>query len=166
MKIDVNGTNEKFAKAVNDAVKSAKTQAQSRAIRASNELRNSALRVLRGQRSGRVYKLPFSKKTYRASAPGEPPAVRSGRLRISWAARAIGKSDSEVIASIYTDVKYAPILEEGYDGQVQKQKKLKQGGTKTISYHLTIKPRPFEQPIIDGAKDKVMAIFNEPYLNK
>jgi len=147
MKIDVNATNEKFAKAVNEAVKSAKTQAQSRAIRASNELRNSALRVLRGQRSGRVYKLPFSKKTYRASAPGEPPAVRSGRLRISWSARAIGKSDGEIIASIYTDVKYAPILQEGTDDG-------------------RIKPRPFEQPIIDGAKDKVMAIFNEPYLNK
>jgi hypothetical protein len=73
--------------------------------------------------------------------------VRSGRLRISWAARAIGKSDSEVIASIYTDVKYAPILQEGTDDG-------------------RIKPRPFEQPIIDGAKDKVMAIFNEPYLNK
>lgn len=147
MKIDVNATNKKFAKAVNEAVKSAKTQAQSRAIRASNELRNSALRVLRGQRSGRVYKLPFSKKTYRASAPGEPPAVRSGRLRISWSARAIGKSDGEIVASIYTDVKYAPILQEGTkDGR--------------------IKPRPFEQPIIDGAKDKVMAIFNEPYLNK
>jgi phage gpG-like protein len=147
MKIDVNGTNEKFAKAVNDAVKSAKTQAQSRAIRASNELRNSALRVLRGQRSGRVYKLPFSKKTYRASAPGEPPAVRSGRLRISWAARAIGKSDGEIIASIHTDVKYAPILQDGTkDGRIA--------------------ARPFEEPIIDGAKDKVMAIFNEPYLNK
>lgn len=145
MKIDVNGTNEKFAKAVNDAVKSAKTQAQSRAIRASNELRNSALRVLRGQRSGRVYKLPFSKKTYRASAPGEPPAVRSGRLRISWAARAIGKSDSEVIASIHTDVKYAPWLQEGTD---------------------RIAPRPFEEPIIDDAKPRVMAIFGEPYLNK
>lgn len=147
MQIDIKATNDKFTQAVKSAVKSAKTQAQSRAIRASNELRNSALRVLRGQRSGRVYKLPFSKKTYRASAPGEPPAVRSGRLRISWAARAIGKSDSEVIASIYTDVKYAPILQEGTDDG-------------------RIKPRPFEQPIIDGAKDKVMAIFNEPYLNK
>ena len=54
MEIDVKATNDLFAKAVHAAVKSAKTQAQSRAIRASNELRNSALRVLRGQRSGRV----------------------------------------------------------------------------------------------------------------
>ena len=148
MKIDVKATNDLFAKAVKDAVKSAQTQAQSRAIRASNELRNSALRVLRGQRTGRVYRKPFtSKATYRASAPGEPPAVRSGALRISWAARAIGKSDGEVIASIHTDVKYAPILQDGTkDGRIA--------------------ARPFEEPIIDGAKDKVMAIFNEPYLNK
>jgi hypothetical protein len=73
--------------------------------------------------------------------------VRSGALRISWAARAIGKSDGEIIASIHTDVKYAPILQDGTkDGRIA--------------------ARPFEEPIIDGAKDKVMAIFNEPYLNK
>lgn len=146
MQIDIKATNDKFTQAVKSAVKSAKTQAQSRAIRASNELRNSALRVLRGHRTGKVYRLPYTTKgVYRASAPGEAPAVRSGALRISWAARAIGKSDGEIIASIHTDVKYAPWLQEGTD---------------------RIAPRPFEEPIIDDAKPRVMAIFGEPYLNK
>lgn len=142
-------------------------EAKSRAFRAANELRNAALNVLRGQRSGRVYKRPFSKSIYTASAPGEPPAMRSGNLRLSWKPRTGSEtagSGLTVRPAIITDVKYAPILEEGYDGQVQKQKKLKQGGTKTISYHLTIKPRPFEEPIIEAAKPKIKQIYSEPYL--
>lgn len=39
---------------------------------------NASLYVLRGKRSGKVYRVPNTGKTYRASAPGEPPAVRSG----------------------------------------------------------------------------------------
>ena len=71
-------------------------EAKSRAFRAANELRNSALTVLRGKRSGRVYKRPFSKSKYTASAPGEPPAMRTGNLRMSWrpqsASERIGKT--------------------------------------------------------------------------
>jgi HK97 gp10 family phage protein len=37
--------------------------------------------VLVGNRSGRIYKVPFAKKKmYQASAPGEPPARRTGDL--------------------------------------------------------------------------------------
>ena len=70
-------------------------QARSRGARAVNALRNAELEVLKGQRSGRVYKKPYTngratKETkelskeyghklrggqlYRASAPGEAPA--------------------------------------------------------------------------------------------
>ncbi len=36
--------------------------------------------ILRGSRSGRVYKKPKSTRTHQASAPGEPPKTDSGRL--------------------------------------------------------------------------------------
>jgi hypothetical protein len=51
LKIDLEG-------AVNEIVEEITYQAKSRAFRAANELRNSALTVLRGERSGKVYKKP------------------------------------------------------------------------------------------------------------
>lgn len=144
-------------------------EAKSRAFRAANELRNSALTVLRGQRSGRVYKRPFSSSKYTASAPGEPPAVRSGDLRRSWRQKTASESTGKSLTvkpAITTDIKYAPILDEGYDGEVQKKHKAKDGTTKITKYHLTIAPRPFEEPIIEDAKPRIKAIYSEPYLNK
>ena len=58
----------------------------SKSARVVNVLRNNALQVLAGTRSGRQYKRPGTIRRvagnyYRASAPGEPPAVRTGTLR-------------------------------------------------------------------------------------
>ena len=138
MKIDLEG-------AVNEIVEEITYQAKSRAFRAANELRNSALIVLRGKRSGRVYKRPFSKSKYTASAPGEPPAMRTGNLRMSWrpqsASERIGKTVT-IKPAITTEVKYAPYLEEGTDRMA---------------------PRPFEDPIIEKAMPRISQIFKEPY---
>lgn len=131
-----------FQQAVKDAASKAKTVAASRAIRASNELHNSALHILRGQRSGKVYRKPYSRSTYRASAPGEPPAVRSGTLRMSWSIRATGSSDGVVTPTIFTGQKYAPFLEDGTSKMA---------------------PRLFKQKIVDDAKPKVVQIFTEPF---
>jgi hypothetical protein len=120
-------------------------QAKSRGFRAANELRNAALQVLRGQRSGRIYKRPHSSSTYTASAPGEPPAVRTGGLRVSWKQQARSEKDGKTVKirpAIWTDKKYAPILQEGTHKMA---------------------PRPFEEPIIEKAKPKVMTIFGQPY---
>ena len=122
------------------------SQAKSRGFRAANELRNAALQVLRGQRSGRVYKRPHSSSTYTASAPGEPPAARSpGGLRVSWKSQARSEKAGGTVTirpAIWTDKKYAPILQEGTNKMA---------------------PRPFEEPIIEQAKPKVMAIFGQSY---
>lgn len=138
MKIDLEG-------AVNEIVEEITYQAKSRAFRAANELRNSALTVLRGKCSGRVYKRPFSKSKYTASAPGEPPAMRTGNLRMSWrpqsASERIGKTVT-IKPAITTEVKYAPYLEEGTDRMA---------------------PRPFEEPIIEKAMPRISQIFKEPY---
>lgn len=160
MKIDIEG-------AVNDVVEEITHQVESRAYRASNELRNSALTVLRGQRSGKVYKKPgtygnrMTKQTknllndyghklqggqlYRASAPGEPPAVRSGDLRRSWRQQTVSEQIGKITTvkpAITTDVKYAPILDEGSN---------------------RMEPRPFEEPIIEHAMPRIRKIFKEPY---
>ena len=151
---------------VNNIVDQINYEAKSRAFRAANELRNSALEVLRGQRSGRVYKRPFSNSKYTASAPGEPPAARSGNLRRNW--RPTSGSEQAggsltIRPAITTDLKYAPILDKGYDGEVKKTIKTKDGKSKEITYHLSIEPRPFEDPIIEMAKPKIKQIYSEPY---
>ena len=46
-------------------------------------LQNEIKRTLSGPRSGKKYRVPGTKRYYTASAPGEPPAVRTGRLRNS-----------------------------------------------------------------------------------
>lgn len=40
--------------------------------------------VLTGSRTGRVYTVPGTKRRYRASAPGEPPASRTGVTRAGY----------------------------------------------------------------------------------
>lgn len=130
---------------VDSVVTQITNKAKSRAFRAANTLRNSALEILRGQRSGRIYRTPFARGTYTASAPGEPPAVRSGDLRRSW--RPLTGSEGSgatttIRAAIRTNVKYAPWLEKG---------------TKKM------KARPFENAIKDHAMSKITAIYNEPY---
>ena len=51
--------------------------------RACQHLTNQVKKTLTGQRSGRLYRVAgtVTGQRYQASAPGEPPAVRTGRLR-------------------------------------------------------------------------------------
>ena len=131
---------------INKLVDKINDQAKSRGVRAANELRNAALKVLRGQRTGRIYRVPFSKRKYTASSPGEPPAVRSGDLRRSW--RPVSASEAAgtkltVNPAIITSIKYAPFLEKGTG---------------------RMKPRPFEDPIKKKAMRRIVKIYREPYL--
>jgi hypothetical protein len=50
---------------------------------AALDVRNEVVQSMRGPKSGRTYRVPSSKRTYTASAPGEAPAVRLGTLRQS-----------------------------------------------------------------------------------
>lgn len=131
--------------AVSGIVDQITKQAISRGTRAANELRNASLQVLRGQRSGRIYRRPHSTSTYTASAPGEPPAVRTGGLRMSWHPQAKSSKSGKTVSirpAIWTDKKYAPALQDG---------------TKKMA------PRPYKEPIIEQAKAKVIAIYSQPY---
>lgn len=146
-----------FTQAVEGAAEKIKQQMEGRAYRAANELRNSALIVLRGQRSGRRYKVPGTHRRqrdkvsgkmrrgryYTASAPGEPPANRTGTFRNSWqpTARVVFGS---YISRIESDVPYAEFLEDGTPGG-------------------KMAPRPHHDKILEHAEPKIVRIYEEPY---
>ncbi len=139
---------------------------KSRAVRGSQALNNAEIYVLTGGRGGRAYKKPgtYGKEAspatkellddyghrleggqlYRASAPGEVPAVRSGTLWRSFepVASSAGGGSLSVKASIESNLNYAGYLENG-----------------------TIKmaARPYVEKIKQEALPEVAAIFNEPY---
>jgi hypothetical protein len=71
-------------KAVDEAVQEISNQVKARAYRAANELRNSALFVLKGERSGRVYRVPFTKSAkIQSFSTRRTTGAKSGRLRMS-----------------------------------------------------------------------------------
>lgn len=121
----------------------------SRATRAVNCLRNAELEVLRGQRNGRVYRKPHTKRaTYTASAPGEPPARRTGNLRLHWngdvKTEPAANGMVSVFATLESGEKYAGILENGTDNG-------------------KIAPRPFKEKIKEKAEPEIRKIYGEPY---
>lgn len=50
---------------------------------AALDVRSEVQTSMRGPKSGRTYRVPGTKKTYTASAPGEAPAIPTGTLRSS-----------------------------------------------------------------------------------
>ena len=126
---------------------SIKTQMQSRAVRVANEMRNAELKILRGSGGGRSYRVPGTRVYYTASAPGEVPAVRTGTFRRSWNPQAV-MSGNVAISRLETELmvgKYnlGEILEDGTSKMA---------------------PRPHQEKILQEAKPKALAIYNEPYV--
>lgn len=133
-------------KAIAVRVKGIKGKIAAGTYRASNELRNASLYILRGQRSGRVYRVPFTKKKYTASARGESPAVRTGIFRLSWGAHNYIRKNGtqfEAIASIESNVKAGKYLL----GDIL------ENGTRKMA------KRPYKQKIINMAMPKIREIF-------
>lgn len=159
-KVVVHGPSlEEIAKTVTEEITH---QMERRSYLAANELRNSALIVLRGQRSGRRYKVPGTYRRqrdkvtgkmrngryYTASAPGEPPAVRTGTFRLSWQPEAhsmFGSYISRISSDARTD-----------NGQHNLGEILENGTSRMA-------PRPHHDRILKHAEDKIFRIYNEPY---
>ncbi len=158
------------AETIRTTLDGVRREVSARAYRASNELRNASLIVLRGQRSGRVYKVPGthgdsknSKKMlkeyghalrggvlYRASAPGEPPAVRTGLFRLSWAMHIhVEKSgkDYYAISSIESGLRVGKYLLGD----------LLEDGTPRMA------ARPYKQAVRDRAMPKIRALYDRPW---
>lgn len=69
--------------AVEKEVKHINQKVRSKAARVNNALRNAELEVLKGQRGGKRYRKPHSKRTYQASSPGEPPGKKNRCIAIT-----------------------------------------------------------------------------------
>lgn len=131
--------------AVDDTVKKVNREAASRGMRAVNAIRNAELEVLSGKRSGRVYRKPHTKSHYTASAPGEPPARRTGNLRLNWNGTVESSSTGSglrVTAVLESQERYSTCLENG---------------TRRMA------PRPFKQPISEKAMPEIERIYHEKY---
>lgn len=152
---------------VKEQVADINRQAVSRGVRAVNALRNAELEVLKGQRSGKVYRKPgtygkMSKATkkllgdydhklkggqlYRASAPGEPPARRTGNLRMHWNGQVKSENASgggvTVVAELESQEPYAAALEHGTPKMAA---------------------RPYVEKIKEKAMPEIGRIYKEPY---
>ena len=140
MDITVEGLkSERLQSAVRGQVQDIRTRAQPCTVRASRELRSASLHILRGRRSGRQYKVPHTGVAYRASAPGEAPAARTGTLRNSWGIIAMGSvALGRYSSGIQTNVPYAPMLEDGTSRMAA---------------------RPFREKIIQRASPRIGDIF-------
>lgn len=121
-----------------------------RAYRASNELRNASLYILRGTRSGKVYRVPNTGKTYKASAPGEPPAVRTGVFRLSWGTHVHVEKDGVHFRAVFS-------IESKERAGGKLLGEMLENGTGKMA------PRPYKQKIIDRALPKIKEIYQKPY---
>ena len=132
--------------AVEETVKRINTQVERRAVRAKNAIRNAELEVLKGQRSGRRYRKPGSKSMYTASAPGEPPARRTGALRLQWTggveSSGNGSGGISVRPYIESGTPYAATLESGTSRMA---------------------PRPYVERIQERAEPEIVKIMSESY---
>ena len=169
MKLWVDGAEGSPGKAVRAAVKDQvnfiNRIAVSRGNRAVNAIRSAELKVLKGQRSGRVYRKPGTDgkanrntkkmlkdyghklrggQLYRASAPGEAPASRTDNLRKHWNKHVVPvykPGGVEIIAQLESQEKYADALENG-KGMAR---------------------RPFKERIQELAEPEIKKIYSEPY---
>ena len=112
--------------------------ASRRMLTAVNEVRNTVLETLSGNRSGRMYYVPGTRKLYQASSPGEAPAQATSELRQS------------IDTSIETE-------RGGIVGRVGTDKiqgKMTEFGTRNMA------PRPWLRKSFEKAEGKVRAILS------
>lgn len=135
---------------VQQKIEHIRAELPNRAYRAANAMRNAELDVLTKQagHGGRVYRVPGAKRYYRASAPGEVPAIRTDTFRPSWEPRAksVGDVHTSSIESTYKVGKYVlgDILENGTPGG-------------------KMAPRPHQDKILEAALPEVLRIYNRRY---
>lgn len=148
--------------AIGKTVDHIKHELERRAWLGALELRNSSQIILRGQRSGRRYKVPGTYRRqrdktdgkmkngryYTASAPGEPPAVRTGTFRNSWQPKSrvlYGSYISRIESDATTDNgshNLGDILEHGTSRMA---------------------PRPHQDLIRQHAEERIVRLYDNPY---
>ena len=137
----------------NELMEDISTEFKSRGFRAANELRNAELLVLRGQRSGRRYKVPGTGRSYQASAPGEPPAVRTGSYRNSFSRRTYAEGSTDNVVKVHAIIESRITIPNGSN-----LGNLLEGGTSRMA------PRPHKEKIIEKAKPNIQRIYQSKYI--
>ena len=99
--------------------------------------------VLTGDRTGRIYSVPGTKKKYRASAPGEAPARMLGNLATDYKPTVKG-----FMGAVGATLLYALMLEKGTGGK----------GKKGMA------PRPHLSVAFSMSRDDVIRILSKEYL--
>lgn len=132
---------------VKGVVKDINRQVASKGVVAINIIRNVQLQVLKGQRTGKRYRKPYTKRaTYTASAPGEAPARRTGNLRLHWNGNVRTKPHNNSGILVVAELE----SQEEYSGMLDK-------GTKNMA------ARPFVDTITEKALPEVVKACNESY---
>jgi hypothetical protein len=126
------------------------TEMTARAQLAAIEMLAAARFVLTGPRSGRTYYKPGG-GTYQASAPGEPPAERTGAFRGSFTPlppvlRWDGDTLSVTVGIRSEGIPYAGRFDPAFPPYI--------GG---------MAPRPFVDAVIEAARPRIASIFGEPF---
>lgn len=125
-----------------EIIKNLQQEGVKRMLVAVNEVRNQTMNTLSGSRTGRIYKVPGTQKTYTASAPGEAPAVATAELRQSVKTAVEGEGRDVI----------------GYVGTDKIQGKMTEYGTKNMA------ARPWLRVSFEKATDKVREILSRKYL--
>ena len=136
-----------FARIAEEIAETIRHEMERRAYLGANELKNAELQVIRGQGGGRRYRVAGTGKFYQASAPGQPPAVRTGAFRNSWQPKALvggGTYISQIETTLTVSGKYNL-------GQ------LLEYGTSKMA------PRPHHDKILEKAEPKIVRIYSQPY---
>lgn len=114
-------------------------EAKARVYDAMEFLRGETLVTLSGPRTGMEYFVPETKTMYTASAPGEPPASPTGRLRLATATR-LKTEGGGIVGEIGNPLEYAPELEYGT---------------------WRIEPRPWLRPTFMRNKEQLMNMLRQ-----
>jgi len=164
-KLPGGGKIEFFTKNVIAALDSKAERALEKAVlMIENEVKNLMTNSPRGGRVYRVGKSPTKAdkaagrkfRGHKASAPGEPPAVNTGRLRNSITSKVVPKlGGGGFVGLVGTNVQYAEPLEKGVKGQPGPA--AKKAGTARTGWRLA--PRPAWSVAIKKLREKIIALF-------
>lgn len=133
-----------------EVIKTIDDTASKRMVEAVNAVRSQTLETLSGSRSGRTYYVPGTKRTYTASAPGEPPAQVTGALRQSIKTSVEGEGKT-VIGKVGSDLPYAARLEFGFRD------------TDSLGRRYNMAPRPWLRPSFEKSLGKIKSILGSKW---
>lgn len=152
---------EYFSLVLNETVEESESKIRSevkrRSFMTATELKNASQKVLSGRRHGKKYRV-YNGRTYRehqASAPGEPPALSSGILRLGWReSTEVAKSERTmtIVSAIQSNVKYAGPLEYG-----------RPAGSTNGKKYPKIAARPYRDKIRQRARPFILDRYGKVY---